>query len=217
MRTKNILKTIAIAVSILAVLLPPAPQVLGQGTMSFDGQTPGTYLVPIVLYTESGIQISGVQGNGFALSGGSLSGYPENGSGYLHMAGGPGVKIGLVGGAYFNFLSFDIAESFTNVPGPVTVQVVGYHVMGQTVTNIFTTDGINDGTGPLSDFQHFFVDSQFQNIYRVDILGSPYALDNLILSNVPEPNTGSLALVGAGGAVAWSRFRRNRRIRQTNA
>ncbi len=132
------------------------------------------------------------------------------------MPGGAGMKFGLVPGAYFNFLSFDIAESFTNVPGPVTVKVVGYHVMGQTVTNIFTTDGINDGTGPLSDFQRFFVDSQFQNIYRIDILGGPYALDNLILSNVPEPTAGSFALLGAGGAVVWSRFRRNPRNRRTH-
>ena len=180
---------------------------LGQGTttITFDGQPPGSYSYPVGSYSESGMRFAGVQGGGFALVGASLSGYPDNGTGYLQLPGGAGLTLSLTPLAVFNLISFDAAESATVLPGSVSFRVVGYvsHGMGLTVTNIFTTDGINDGTGPLQDFQTFFLDSRFLDIYRVDILGSPFSIDNIVISGVPEPSAGGLLLLGTACAFGW--------------
>jgi hypothetical protein len=82
--------------------------------------------------------------------------------------------------------------------------------MGVKVANTFTTDGINDGPGGAQDFQHFYLDSQFQNLYRVDIVGYSFSLDNVTVSGVPEPTSPSLLLLGAVGAIFYGRWRKRR-------
>jgi hypothetical protein len=179
----------------------------GQGTLTvtFDGQPPGSYTSPVGSYSESGVVFTGVQGNGLAFVGAGLSGYPDNGTGYLQLPGGAGLTFSFTPLRAFDLISFDAAESVAALPGPVSFRVVGYvsHGQGLTVTNAFTTDGINDGTGPLVDFQTFTLDSRFQNIYRVDILGSPFSIDNVMIGAVPEPSAGALVLVGTLCGLGW--------------
>ncbi len=193
---------------------------LAQGTMTitFTGPPPGQHTQSGANpYNDpSGMQFGSLTPQSLYLNGGGIPGYPNNGTTYLEIPAGSmrfGFNVFPPTQSYpFNLVSFDAAEyaSF----GPQTLEVVGYQipqVMGPliTVTNYFTVSS--------QIFQTFYLDSSFQNVFRVDVLNASWSLDNVVISGVPEPSTGSLALVGAVGAVAWSRFRRTRRNRQTNA
>ena len=98
----------------------------------------------------------------------------------------------------FGLLSVDLAEYSTVFSNePVTVPFIGYEQGGSTVTNVFTTDGIIDGTGPLADFQTFYF-TNFTDLTRVEIPGPtslPWSLDNLVVT-IPKPTAGALLLIG---------------------
>ena len=202
--------------AVLVGALALCAECFGQGTMrvGFEGpaypgapqpQPRGTY-VTISQYSESGMRFWNPYGlENLTLMGGGLSGEADNGTAYLNAAGGARVGFGLISGQYFDLLAIDAAESQT---GPVTLQFVGYHTMGRTVTNYFTLDGVNDGTGPLQDFQTFYPDSEFLQVYRVDVLTDRWSLDNLVIGGVPEPSAGALMLLGAAFAMGQSRRRR---------
>jgi len=190
----------------------------GQGTLNFkfEGQTPGTQL-QLGTYSESGMQFQVIAPGGIFLSGGGIAGYPDNGSGYLNMLDGDlgGVRFNFSPLALFNLVSFDAAEWHSGT-GPATLQVIGYkiQIMGPiyTVTNYFTLDGINDGTGPLQDFETLHLDSSFMNVFQVDIPGVRFAMDNVAISGVPEPSVGALIALATFSGIACSRLRRKAKL-----
>jgi hypothetical protein len=151
------------------------------------------------------MRFSGPQNEGLALVGGSLSGYPDNGTGYLQVPGGSGLRFGFntFPATLFSLVSFDVAEFSLAFPGPLILQVVGYKGMGLTVTNSFALDGIDDGTGPLQDFQTFYLDSSFLSLGRVDILCDHFSIDNIVIRNVPEPSPGALVFLGMLCGLGW--------------
>jgi hypothetical protein len=110
-------------------------------------------------------------------------------------------------GSVFSVLSVDLAEYSTVVPDAVTVEFIGYHPDGSTVTTSFTTDGIIDGSGPLADFQTFHF-TGFTDLTRVEIPTYGWSLDNLVVS-VPEPASGTVLALGGLLLGAW-RLRRQR-------
>ena len=140
------------------------------------------------------------------LMGGGLSWAPDNGTAYLADSGGS-LSFQFSSGRTFNLLSFDLAEDRS---GAETVQVVGHKGMGMTVTNTFTTDGVMDGPGGAQDFQKFYFDSQFLGVWQVDLLSDRWAIDNLMISGVPEPTFGGLMLLGALCLACRSRIARSR-------
>jgi hypothetical protein len=175
----------------------------GQGTLQIGFESPAypgsPYPQPpgtgeaVGAYFESGMKFYNPFGpEGVALIGSGLSGYADNGSAFLSTSGG-WLRFNFTSWGPFNLLSFDLAEHW---PGSVTLQVVGYKGMGMTVTNTLTTDGIMDGPGGLPDFQTFHFDSQFLGVGQVDILSSRWAIDNLMISGVPEPTAGGLMVLG---------------------
>lgn len=205
---KRVLVTAALA---LLLIVPPCR---GQGTMSFifEGQPHGTF-DPIGIYLESGMRFWNPYGpNNLTLAGGGVNNRPENGTGYLQVTPGANLVFGFYTfpGTLFNLLSFDAAEFATNNPGPVSLTVVGYQGMDIAVTNYFTTDGINDGTGPMQDFQTFLLTSQFVDLYRVEILSDRFSIDNVIISGVPEPSTLGLVLLATLCVLARPRIRQRR-------
>jgi hypothetical protein len=188
----------------------------GQGTMQlrFEALPPGSSLTT-GSYSESGMRFWNPYGpQPLVITGGGYSTEPENGTGYLQVT--PGAELGFgfytFPGTPFSLISFDAAEYLTNFPGPVSLSVVGYQGMDITVTNYFTTDGINDGTGPLIDFQTFHLDSQFVDLYRVEILSDRFSIDNVMIGVIPEPPTSALLLLGALTTFGWSWARRRRRL-----
>jgi hypothetical protein len=190
-------------------------QARGQGTMTvtFERMPSGTQALSS-LYVESGMNFwNPYSTNNLVLNGGGIASTPENGTGYLQVPGGATLGFSfftLPLHTFFGLVSLDAAEIATNLPGPATLQVVGYGGMGLVVTNNITTDGINDGTGPLQDFQTFYFGPQFANVYRIDIFGGDFSMDNVVVSGVPEPSTGMLILLGTACAFgrAWVRSRR---------
>lgn len=185
----------------------------GTLTVSFDGQSPGT-TTHIFGYSESGVDFGGpyaIPLGNFWLNGDGIPGYPSNGSGYLELPAGSPVRVRLNPLAPFSLISFDVAE-LTNLPGPVSLTIVGYKFDSSIVTNYFTTDGINDGVGGAADFQTVTFGTTFQNLYQVDVLSSMFAIDNVIVGTVPEPSAGALALVGV--LCVAGRFKQVRRSRR---
>ena len=116
-------------------------------------------------------------------------------------------------GAVFGLLSVDLAEYSTVVPRAVTVEFVGYHPDGSTVSTAFTTDGIIGGNDPLADFQTFsFNGLGFTDLTRVEIPTGGWSLDNLVVS--PEPTGGALLTLGGLLLGAWHCRRWHRQQRK---
>jgi len=189
----------------------------GQGTMQsmFEGRERGT-ADAVGIYTESGMRFWNSYGpQNLLLNGGGIDWSPENGTGFLQVPIGARLVFGFYTfpGTPFSLLSFDAAEFATNYLGPVSLSVVGYKGMDVTVTNVFTTDGINDGTGPLTDFQTFHLDSQFADLYRVEILSDRFSIDNVLIGGVPEPSVCALVLLGTTCAFGQSWIRSRRTLR----
>ena len=97
----------------------------------------------------------------------------------------------------FRLVSVDLAELSTAYPEPVRVHFVGYRRDGTMVATDLLTDGIMDGTGPLSDFQTLYFGPAFSGVYQVQIPTIGYWLDNLAVA-IPEPGAIPLLALGAG-------------------
>jgi len=193
------------------VLLSVLTPCFGQGTMTvaFEGQPPGTFGT-ISAYSESGMQFWNPYGpQNLARVGSGLSGAPDNGTAYLQVTTGARLAFRFTDFSLFNLVSLDLAEYATSLPGPVSLHVVGYRNDMTTAITDITTDGINDGTGPLQDFQTFHFDSTFASLYQVEILTDRFSIDNVVVG-IPEPSTGGLLLLGAACAFGRSRIKRRR-------
>jgi hypothetical protein len=192
-----------------------------QGTLqiTFDGppvQPPGSDY-GVIGYYESGMLFTATNpathNNTFSRSGGGISYFPDNGTAYLQ-PGPSTLMFSFTNGIVFGLVSVDLAEWSTDYSNEsATVLFIGYQQGGLTVTNVFTTDGIIDGTGPLADFQTFNF-TNFTDLVRVEIPGPPdpsgWALDNLVLS-IPEPTSGVLLLAGGLMLGALKLCKRRRR------
>ena len=181
---------------------------LGQGTLTFkfEGQPSGTSAQTI--YTDAGMQFHPIAPGALYISGGGVPGYPDNGTGYLY-APDNGIWFGFTSPnpvILFDLVSFDAARYAD--AAPPTIEVVGhkFQIMGPfiTVTNFFT---LSSGG---SDFQTFYPDSSFHNVFEVDIFAR-FSLDNVVISGVPEPSASALLSLGAGFALFAHRGSRARR------
>lgn len=159
--------------------------------------------------SEDGFNIVG-SGTGlhFVSSGGSSfcsPGCPENGTNHLLTQGSVLFTISAQDSSTFTFVGFDGAESFlglTNVWAD-SIKVTGSRSDATTVVQVFDLDFINDGDGPLNDFQTFTANG-FTNVVSIvfEAVGqgsNDFSLDNITLSVAsPVPEPGALALLGVG-------------------
>jgi hypothetical protein len=154
----------------------------------------------ITEYMESGMLFVPLEplgpGIGFGRVGSGLPFFPDNGTTYLDSAGGESLKFSSTSGSLFGLVSLDLAEYSNDFAEPVSVQIIGYRFDGSTVSETFTTDGIIDGTGPLSDFETFYFGPEFSGLERVEIPTDGWSLDNLVVT-IPEPATPALLLLGS--------------------
>jgi hypothetical protein len=173
-------------------------------------QPPGTS-ASISSYSESGVQFRDPNPySSLALVGSGVSWGPSNGSAYLMVTEDASLRFRFDNLMLFNLVSMDLAE-YNNLPGSVTVHVIGYKLQDELAGSVdLITDGINDGPGPLVDFQTFIFDSRFHDLYRVEITTDRFSLDNIVLSGVPEPSGGALLLLGAVFGLGWRRGKKKK-------
>jgi len=124
--------------------------------------------------------------------------YPEcseNGTQYLlTQHGNDPITIKRANNKPFSLLSFDFAEQHINLGYATQIDVIGTLKNGGTITATFVLDGINDGSGPLNDFQKGVLPESFKNLTSVDFVwtGSPitlrYSIDNIAVQTVPQSN-----------------------------
>jgi hypothetical protein len=175
----------------------------GQGTMTitFEGppaQPPGTVSYNMQ-YSESGMWFT-CPGHPFSvlLVGSGLAGDPDNGTTYLGTLLNTTIVVSSLSGVQFGFTSFDVAQ-FQGLLTPPKFQVLGFRGDGTRVTNDFTNLSNN--------FQTVQLGSEFAGLNTVHLTGG-FAFDNVVISGVPEPSAGALALLGAACAFWFRRLRR---------
>ncbi len=91
------------------------------------------------------------------------------------------MEVKAVNNGAYTLISIDVAEYSTVFARPQSVTLSGTRSDGSIVTTTFTTDGIIDGTGPLNDFQTFYLPDTFRDIVSLTT-DNIIALDNLVLS-----------------------------------
>ncbi len=129
-------------------------------------------------YDESGIQFTG-QPN-LAHNGGGISGYPDNGTGYLQA-----YRLAFLDlqGHALTLKAVDLAEYSTVYAYPDTVTFVGTKVDGSTVSQTFVTDGVCDSLGGMPDFETFTFGEGWTDLVRIDVQGDyPFSIDNIMLA-----------------------------------
>jgi len=196
--------------ALTTLALPPPGHSQGTTVITFNGQPPGTQANPS-LYTEAGMNFWNPYGPQDPLpTGPGIPGMPQNGTAYLDMPTGSQLTFSLVSGGYFGLVSFDAAREYASLPA-TNIEVIGFLPMAATVTNYFNLDSLaNRRANNLPDFQTFYLDAQFQHVYRVDILNDRWCFDNAVVTGIPEPSTGSLLLVGTLAIAAHQKTRKRR-------
>ena len=122
-------------------------------------------------------------------------------------------------GDAFSLVAFDYGETNIGSGYPAQIRVDGQRVGGDSVSFTVTLDGINDGSGPLEDFQHASPPSAFTNLRSVTFSGMSggsldrfnYSLDNIQVSTqvgpTSVPNLGhtsrALLVLLLAGVGAW--------------
>ena len=166
-------------------------------------------------YSEAGFDFSGSGGNGAFYTGlrtfNCAPSCPDNGTGTLLTYSAAELANTVVmkasDNSLFSLLSFDGAEAPFNSQFPDywarAITVTGVLADNSTVSETFTLDQINDGTGGVADFQSFsaslsgaFKELRFTGVPNTGEFRD-FALDNITVgaaNSVPEPT--SLALVG---------------------
>jgi len=189
--------------SLLLWLLCLAPlqseaQGLSQYRVAFEGPPPiaPTSDVGVSYYYEQGMEFRPIGTGLFGRMGGGREGFAQNGTAYLIAAFGDSLAVSAWSGGRFGLVSVDLAEFSILYQTPLTVSFIGYRPDGSTVRTEFVTDGIIDSSGPLADFQTFYFGSSFADLVRVEIPTYLWSLDNMVFSQVPEPATSALLLVG---------------------
>jgi len=200
---------IKLVFALLLLFLPAA--CMGQGTMTigFQGPPPGVQTMRGANpYTDAatGMQFGGLTPQSLLLNGGGIPGYPDNGTCYLEipagsMRFGPNTFPPTGTAVPFNLLSIDAADLLA---GPQTLTVVGYKIQIMApilmVTNSFTVSS--------QTFETFNLDSSFAGVIQVDVLNASWALDDIVVSGIPEPSTGALIFLGVLCAAGHARARR---------
>jgi hypothetical protein len=127
---------------------------------------------------------------------------PDNGGFSLWAYAGADIEITSTNGGTFSFSSFDGAETHAFIEALYSkeIEAVGVTALGDIISESFALDWINDGNGPLNDFQNFHTTASFNNLVSLTFSGvgsSQFTIDNInIVSTVPNPSI--LCLLGIG-------------------
>jgi hypothetical protein len=145
--------------------------------ISCEGQPPDTaYLID--QYVESEIEFTGQPD--LIHNGGGLSGFPDNGTGYLQ--GAYRMAFLDLRGRLLKLKAVDLAEYSNVYANPTSITFVGSKVNGSTISQTFVTDGQLDGIGGIPDFQTFTFAEEWVDLVRIDVQSAfPFSIDNIVL------------------------------------
>jgi hypothetical protein len=184
-------KLIAYLMAIASFLCPAILSAQSTLRITFDGppyQPPGSAYI-VQSYYESGMSFQPLPGSdGFTRDWtGAPSGWPDDGTPYLMAGAGDSLTFSFTENTTFGLATVDLAAFSTGFPN-YTVNFVGYHADGSTITTSFSGNGIA--------FQTYNFNSLWSTgLTRVDIPNYAWSLDNLAVI-VPEPDSLVLFLVG---------------------
>lgn len=148
-------------------------------------------------WVEQGVRFTGPQGFSQYDSGREMC--PDNGTAYLKFTKGPVQTLNFrsVSSIPFKLVSVDLSEYSTFKIESKMITFIGHKKNGSTVTNTFTTDGVIDGPGGISDFQTFNFSADFSDLSYVEVPTTGYAMDNVVLEQDAEyGNLVDLEIVG---------------------
>jgi hypothetical protein len=116
-------------------------------------------------------------------------------------------------GTPFDASSLDYGEKHINSQYPTHLIVEGTRIDGTVVSAAFNVDGINDGGGPLVDFQNAVLPNSFRDLTQLSfttavagVRGRGFVLDNINATPVPEPTSSTLFVLGAVAVLVRYRF-----------
>jgi hypothetical protein len=121
-----------------------------------------------------------------------------------------GISFERVDAMLFSVQSVRLAEYSQVFAFPVVIRLVGIQ-QGGVVEQLFSTDGLIDGSGGVPDFELVDLGPEFSDLLRFEILGlageglveaGAFAVDDVVYS-VPEPTTAWLLFLGLGLAFRW--------------
>ena len=189
---------------VFIALLAARQASLGQGTLqiNFDGPPvqPSGSDFEVQSYDESGMSfypLPGTEGFDRAWSG-RPSGWPDDGTPSILTGAGESFGFNFLNGSLFGLVSVNLAAFSTGFPD-YTVNFIGYHPDGSTITMSFSGNGIN--------FQTYNFGSDWSSgLTRVEIPTDGWSLDNLVVL-VPEPSFSDL-FKGTFVLLFWKRGRR---------
>lgn len=194
------MKKVLLLTALLA--LPVASQA---SVLTFDDLEPNSFGT----ITTEGFNVNS-NGGGLDMvtPGGASLCSPEcvyNGTNFLMGWLGGSFTLSKSDGSAFSIFGFDGAETHTDRESSwaQSILLTGTKSDGSTVAESFALDFINDGEGPLNDFQTFSLSSSFTNLVSLQFEGIGgqewFSVDNVQTSPVPESSSLLLMLLGLVG------------------
>ena len=196
--------------AVFSLLLGSAHSAHGQGlTIDFEEIPSSAGTIPSV--SSMGFALANPVG--FYVSSGPTYCQPEcpGGSGHYLIAqgslpSGP-VTLRRENGEPFRLIGLDFGETNIGIPHPPGIRVDGQTSSGGSVSFALTLDGVNDGSGPLQDFQHATLPAGFGSLQAVTFTGVSgaslsqynFSLDDLQVGPSPGPATVPML----SGAPRW--------------
>lgn len=158
-------------------------------TISFDRLPTSWEAGPLFdSVTDSGFTVKAT-GSPFFISSGSADDCTpqcaEKDSQYLATQNGnDAISVYKNDAGYFNLHSFEFSERHINHEFPTQIHVTGHVWDGSVVTTTFLFDGINDGSGPLNDFQTAVLPDSFRSLTSIefvsDTFSDSYGIDSIV-------------------------------------
>lgn len=207
-----------LVVALLGVLLSGVAPRLDASVITFDGATGDLF----DQLDEDGFRV--VSGSGFFVGNSTFCSpdCPDNGTRYaMTQDGWVPMRFSSLSGEPFSFHRLDLGEQHLVFPGPDAVLIRGYRTDGTTTEQLAVLDQVNDGTGPLTDFQTIEALPGFESLYLLEVVVPPpplvgrhrYSLDNVVLESRGVQEIPAISRLGAALfaavllGVAWLRLR----------
>jgi len=187
-RIKNNLNKGVFIAGLTALFLQCAP-VHAATVISFDRLATSWEAGPLFdSVTDSGFTVQATGAPFFISSGSADDCTPqcaEKDSQYMAtQTGHEAISVFKNDGGLFNLHSFEFSERHINHDFPAQIHVTGHVWDGSVVTATFLFDGINDGSGPLKDFQTAVLPDSFRSLSSIefvsDAFNDSYGLDTIV-------------------------------------